>query len=399
MAANRAVLPSGSADMLFETCALKEETEGRLRKIYNQRGYREVATSFFEYYDTFLLAGTLTQDRMCVLTDSEGYINVLRPDLTAPIARLAAKRLADSPLPLRLCYNQSVFRREPGGGRNIVIPQSGIELLGVSGLKADADAIMTAVAALDCLGLPGFKIELGHVGIFKALSERIRFAEGDFERVRQGIQNKNYAALGDILSYYKEDYPDECVAINMLPRLFGGMDVFEKARGIIKDAKALELLGGLEELLKKIESIRPDTVIVDLGLVQHIDYYTGLVFSAYLENAGEAALSGGRYDGLTGAFNADLPAVGFAINLNVVLAALERADRGRGVPPPEVLIHYDNGFGKEAYELMDKLAAEGRSCEMGLFEEIEANLELARRRGAKRLLIVGKGVEEREVRP
>lgn len=395
MARNTGATPPGTGDMLYETCATLRGIEKRLMKVYTDRGYREVSTSLFEYYDTFLMAGTLTQDRMCVLTDSEGFLNVLRPDSTTPIARIAAKRLSDEPLPLRLCYNQYVFRREAGGGRNIVIPQSGIELLGVSGLKADTDAVITAITALESLELAGFKLELGHVGIFKQLTSRIPFESGDLERIRLDVQNKNYAALCDTLDYYKADYPEDCAAINMLPRLFGGRKVFEEAREIIKDEGALEILDSLETLLIKLESISPDTVIVDLGLVQHIDYYSGLVFKGYIEGTGEAALSGGRYDGLTQSFSADLPAVGFAIGLDVVLNALERAGRGEIPAPPDALVCYHNGYGKKAYDFLARLAASGVRCEMGLFDDYEKNLSLACERGILKLYIIGEEIEER----
>jgi ATP phosphoribosyltransferase regulatory subunit len=397
VAKGNGAIPSGSADMLFETCATLGRIEQNLKSVYAQRGFREVATSFFEYYDTFLAAGTLTQDRMCVLIDQEGFINVLRPDLTTPIARLACKRLAEAPLPLRLCYSQSVFRREPGGGRNLAIPQSGIELLGASGLKADTDVLLTAITALESLGRVNFKLELGHVGIFKTLASKIPFKADDFERIRQSIQNKNYAALGDTLDLYKKDFPDECAAINRLPRLFGGLDVFSEARAIIKDPGALSLLDTLELLLKKLESIRPQTVIVDLGLVQHIDYYSGLVFKGYLENTGEAALSGGRYDGLTKSFGRELAAIGFGINLDVALSAIERAQGAAQLPAPAAMIHYDNGFGKAAYDLMDALAQKSICCEMGLFDKLSENVGLAQSRGIKKMYVVSDTVEEREI--
>ena len=56
-----------------------------------------------------------------------------------------------------------------------------------------------------------------------------------------------------------------------------------------------------------------DNIMIDLGLVHKIDYYTGVVFRGYIEGAGEAVLSGGRYDNLVGLFvkNAKISGVGF----------------------------------------------------------------------------------------
>ena len=41
------------------------------------------------------------------------------------------------------------------------------------------------------------------------------------------------------------------------------------------------------------------------------DYYTDIIFSAYVENVGDAVLLGGRYDNLLAQFDAPMPAVGF----------------------------------------------------------------------------------------
>lgn len=71
---------------------------------------------------------------------------MLRPESTMPIARVAATRLRDASLPLRLCYNQTVYRFEPAlKGRSDEITQAGIELLGSSSYLADVEMITTAI--------------------------------------------------------------------------------------------------------------------------------------------------------------------------------------------------------------------------------------------------------------
>ena len=386
MAKNAGPAPAGAGDMLFERCAALKRTESRLSAVYAARGYREVATSAFEYYDTFLLAGNpLTQDRMWVVTAGDGRLHVLRPDSTTPIARIAARRLCEEPLPLRLCYNQYVFRREQGG-RAAVIPQSGIELLGAVGVRADAEAVMTAIAALDSLGLEGFKLELGHVGLFKRLTALVPFSEEDLEYIRQDIQNKNCAALNETLAPYRAEAPGPCAAIAALPKLFGGADVFREARALIDDRAALSILDELETLLARLESVCPATVIVDLGLVQHINYYSGLVFKGYLAGTGEAALSGGRYDGLLAHFGRPLSAVGFALSLDAVLAALERAHRLEPAPPCDALLYFEERDMKNCYETLAALERAGLRCEVSFADSLDEARQAARKEGVARVV-------------
>jgi len=58
-------------------------------------------------------------------------------------------------------------------------------------------------------------------------------------------------------------------------------------------------------------------------VVKDFDYYTGLVFECYVPEVGFVLGGGGRYDELIGKFGVNKPAVGFALNLEKVLLALE----------------------------------------------------------------------------
>ena len=71
-----------------------------------------------------------------------------------------------------------------------------------------------------------------------------------------------------------------------------------------------------------VEAGAADRVIFDLGLVRELGYYTGAVFEVYDPAVGFALGGGGRYDDLLGRFGRDLPAVGFAIGVDRLHAAL-----------------------------------------------------------------------------
>ena len=134
------------------------------------------------------------------ITDSHGRLMVLRPDNTLPIARIAATRLREEAIPLRLFYSQNVFRRNPGlTGRRDEAAQSGIELIGASGLRADLEILTTAVDALEQCGAPDFRIEIGHAGFSGALFQALEADEKLRGEIVELIEMKNYAALNDAL--------------------------------------------------------------------------------------------------------------------------------------------------------------------------------------------------------
>ena len=58
--------------------------------------------------------------------------------------------------------------------------------------------------------------------------------------------------------------------------------------------------------------------MIDLGLVNRTNYYTGIIFRGYAEGSGVSVLSGGRYDNLIGKFGLDAPAIGFAVDINAL---------------------------------------------------------------------------------
>ena len=104
-----------------------------------------------------------------------------------------------------------------------------------------------------------------------------------------------------------------------LPRLCGAPDkVLPRARTLADGRPdAQRILDQLEDTCRILtEAGYGDSIILDLGIVQVINYYTGIVFRGYLDGVGEAVLSGGRYDHLLMGFGSESGACGFGFNLS-----------------------------------------------------------------------------------
>ena len=110
---------------------------------------------------------------------------------------------------------------------------------------------------------------------------------------------------------------DDADLLVRVPQLRGGPDVLAASPGPVADA-----LRGLRDVLDLLETAVADRVIFDLGLARGLGYYTGAVFDVYDPALGEPLGGGGRYDDLLGRFGRDLPAVGFAIGVDRLHAAL-----------------------------------------------------------------------------
>ena len=393
------ITPEGTRDYLFEECALKRIVENRTREIFKSMGYSRLITPGLEFYDVFSLNSRyFPQEELCKLTDNKGRLMAVRPDSTMPIARVVATRLRDAQLPLRLYYTQPVYNFAPSlKGRSTEVNQTGIELIGSSARMADVEVISAALSVLSSVGkdtpVPfavNYSLELGDVRIFRELMHRLNATPSQKEEIRSLIESKNYPALNDMLDTLGDNKITR--SLRKLPTLFGGEEVFARAAEVFQDDRIQEILDSMRDLYKTVCAIRRDgNVIVDLGLVNKTDYYTGLVIKGYLEGYGEEVISGGRYDKLLSDFGYDVPAVGMAVNVDAVANVIGK----KYTPTPEpadVLIAAEEGCEAQAVQTSEKLREQGLCVEFAL-DTADAE-DYARSRGITKLIQIEKGNEK-----
>lgn len=329
MKKNDRITPVGTKDLLFQECKAQRKIEGILRQKFEEKEYREVMTPGFEFYDVFSSNSMyFPQENMYKMMDNNGRLLVMRPDSTIPIARLTATKLKGHDLPIRLFYGQKVYRNQPElRGKNAEIMQMGIELIGSSTFEADLEALTTGIEALSLCSNSEFRIEIGHIGIFKLLMNHLEAEDGEKTHIHNLIMSKNYAALADVLEKFPTLKTVEI--LKELPKLFGGREALEKARNLFQgyDETIMDMLAYLEKIYEKLTELKLDEkIMIDFGLVNQAEYYSALIFRGYITSVGEPVLSGGRYDELFKDFGEDLPATGFAINVDQLAINLLRED-------------------------------------------------------------------------
>lgn len=383
------ITPEGTKDLLFEESMVRREIENNLHEIFKKSGYCEFITPGLEFYDVFNLNSSyFPQENLYKLTDSKGRLLVLRPDSTMPIARAVATRLKDATLPLRIFYNQNVYRTEPSlKGRSVEIGQTGIELIGSQMKTADLEVISMAAAALKACGL-NFSLEIGNIGVFKELVSRLEVSEREKEYIRQLIETKNFPALNDMLDSICSGNVTE--ALKKLPALFGGEEVFEKAKKVMPDEKITEILDELKEIYKDVSDIcgKDIEITVDLGLVNKTDYYTGLIIKGYLQGHGDEVLSGGRYNKLISEFGYDIPAVGFAVNVDAIAKVASKNANEIKVPVPDAIVYAEPGYEVSALKLAQKLRNKGEIVENALFDDLDLVRDYAKEKKISRIIVV-----------
>ena len=315
--------PEGSRDYLFEECDDRRNIEKILADLFKENNYKKVITPSIEFFDVFRNESSVVEsDEMFKFTDSKGRTTVLRPDNTMPIARMVATRLNKEDFPVRLYYNQNVFvRGKDLNGRPNEIAQSGIELIGDGSHQADIEVISMAVESLKRCNFTSFKIEIGNAAFFKAILDKMEIPQRTRADICKLIEGKNYAALGDLLD--KIGNSRETQVIRKLPSLFGDASVIDEARMLYDDKEAAGALDYLKYVYDELCSIGlKEYIMIDLGLVNRSNYYTGVIFRGYAEGSGLTVLSGGRYDNLLGEFGMPASAIGFAVEVSDLCQAM-----------------------------------------------------------------------------
>lgn len=383
-------IPEGVQDYLTEECYLKRSIEDKLRRFFYLNGYDEIETPIFEYLDVFSGNKTsIEQEQMYKFFEPGSRIMVLRPDITMPIARIVSTKLKDRPLPLRLSYVSSVYRYEAlQSARQREVAQAGIELLGAKGPEADAEVIAVCIQALLDTGLSEFQLDLGQVEFFKGLVEEAGLSDEDSEELRQLIDHKNMLALELFLT--ARSLPEELKNILMgLPMLFGNGTLLERAMKLSQNPRCQRALQNIDQVYRILKNYGLSSYITfDLGMVQSLNYYTGIIFRGITKELGYPVCGGGRYDNLLSEYGPDLPATGFAIGLKRVLMALERRQGLESIPGTDILCAYNPMEAPGVYEAMQSLRQQGLRVEAywkNEAEDQEAVTAYAAKRGIPKI--------------
>ncbi len=322
-APTRSQVPQGVATFLPVAASEKRAVEEIVFAVFSERGYREVIPPTFEYLDVLSpgLDAALIEKSYKVVDRGTGRILVLRPDVTAQIARMVAMSMIDGALPLRLCYSANVFRYEPEhAGRDREIFQIGIELIGAKGTAADVEPIMVAAECLRRLGITAYTIAIGQGAFFNALLHRAGVSESQQRTLREAAARKNIGRMETVL---REAGVRGTMAKALLsvPQLFGRQEVLDVAARLApRTEDCRRPLARLREVWDRMTAAGlGEHLLLDMGEIRRMEYYTGLVFDIYVDGLGAEVGGGGRYDHLIGRFGREIPSTGFAFDLDRLL--------------------------------------------------------------------------------
>ena len=357
-------LPKGVRDFLPLKAAKAEFLQQQLQQVYTAWGFRPVITPQLEYLDVLERGiGAGLRERTFRFDDRQsGRLLAFPPDITPQIARIAATRMSEFPLPLRLCYHGRVLRHtEQQAGKDRDIFQSGVELIGLDSAEADAEMIAMAIEALKAVGAREFTLDIGQIEFFRGVMDGLSLDERLAGQVADAILRKDSSELNLLLESVSLDAfsREEILA---LPRLYGGREVLDKAEKTVRNERSRKALDGLAQVLDVLEVYGVlEHVTIDLGELRGLNYHTGITFQGFISGVGRAVCNGGRYNNLTGQYGFPAPATGFTFSLLQLLFALDKVLDEVVAPSCDLLIFSTGADLRAAQEVACRLRKQGYS--------------------------------------
>jgi ATP phosphoribosyltransferase regulatory subunit len=320
-------LPDGMEEILPDEAESVEALRRTLLDLYRSWGYRLVIPPLMEFTESLLVGLGEDLDLLTFkLTDQlSGRALGIRADITPQVARIDAHSLAEGGV-TRLCYAGSTLHTRPKSLLASRSPmQLGAELYGDDSLGADVEIVRLMLATLDATGLTGVTLDLGHVGIYKAVLAKAGLSAEKEKTVFDALQRKSVPDLRHALA---DTEPTVAALIIALVDLHGDETVLAEARELFaKDVPdALAGVDALQEVACDIRRQLPDLdIYFDLAELRGYHYHTGLVFAAYVLGCGQALANGGRYNDVGAVYGRARPATGFNTDLKALVALLPGA--------------------------------------------------------------------------
>ena len=308
----RWLLPESIEDILPLEARRIERLRRALLDEFVLHGYELVMPPLLEYVESLLTGSGHDMDlRTFKLVDQlSGRTMGIRADITPQVARIDAHLLNRKGV-ARLCYCGSVLHTLPSGLTATREPlQVGAEIYGHVGIEADVEVIRLLAQALEIAGVKTSRIDLGHVGVFRALSARGGLEAELEQELFAVLQAKDMPDLRELVMNVAEPVRSALLA---LPECYGGMEALQRALKLLPgDVEIVQAVQDLEKLAAELVDL---PVSFDLADLRGYHYHSGVAFAAYCTGHPGAIALGGRYDKVGKAFGRGRPATGFSMDL------------------------------------------------------------------------------------
>src|SRR5699024_3161680 len=139
------------------------------------------------------------------------------------------------------------------------------------------------------------------------------------------IQAKNVSGIETFLDELTIDTRSKHALLN-IPLLYGDpVNAIDQASAVAITKPMQDKVQRMLHLLEILTIYGVEhCVTFDFGLINHMDYYSDIIFQGFVEHFGKPVLMGGRYNHLAEQFNKPMPAIGFAFHMDAIFECLKQ---------------------------------------------------------------------------
>lgn len=305
-------ISEGFKDTCGTDMLIQREIENRTLAVFRSYGYEYIKTPAVEYIDVYSANGLQKPD-LYNLINRQGEVLALCNDMTSSIARFVCSNTVDAPA--KYCYIADTFRypRQYQGKQHQFL-QAGVEFIGEDGLFSDVECISLAHRVLKACNIADFTIHIGSAGFLNVLLEDFRIPKALKDVIYTAIETKDYVSLKEILNR-NIDSEKASFLIDLMLR-GGKLRYIERLMLDLKGTKSFAELQYLKEIYTALRELGIEHIIFDFSIYSYAKYYTGVIFSVYVDHIAKAVVEGGRSDTLFSQFGRKITDIGFGMDID-----------------------------------------------------------------------------------
>jgi histidyl-tRNA synthetase len=389
----------GTRDFLPKEMEKRQSVMEKIRSVFINFGYSTIETPAIEYAETLLgNYGEEGSKLTYTFKDKGGREVALRYDQTVPFARFVAAHHRNLPMPFKRYQISPVWRADkPGKGRYREFYQCDIDIIGTKSLLAEAEVARVITSVLESLGFEKFVIKLNSRrlvnSVFTALDIGPTVQNGVLRALDKFGRIDREGVVRELASLLNGKTIDKLLDVVVAEEGGNAEKVAYLRRYDTKEIK--DFLG-----LCAASGIPDGNLRFDLSLARGLDYYTGIVFEAFLpEMEIDAVCAGGRYDDLCSMFSKQkFSGVGASFGFDRILLAMDQLNMFDDVKlNSRVLVTY---FNEEALEnslkILNDLRNAGINSEIYFEpEKLGTQLRYANKKGIPFVVMCGPDEMER----
>lgn len=391
----------GFRDYLPEHMVLRQQVLNIIRSVFEKHGFEPLDTPALEYMEILTGKAGENEKLMYHFRDQGDREIGLRYDLTVPLARVVAMHQNDLVMPFKRYHVAPVWRAEkPQRGRFREFWQCDADIVGSNAPLADAEAVNVLTDALQQIGLGRAVVHINHRKLLEALATIAGVPADQAPTIYRSIDKLDKIGRDGVLADLQRNGVSDDSANEILDivTMTGANDELldfaaGKLASIPQGAQAVQELRDLVDNIERL-GVPKNMYMIDLALARGIDYYTGPVYEAQVEEPKVGSVAGGgRYDGLVGTFlGRDVPATGISLGIERILEVIQEFDLlpARKSVADAMMVYVEETLA-DAAALARELRDEGIRVDQSIMTNkgIGSQLKYADRRGIPFAVILG----------